>query len=89
MPKKLVHVKSRTGKTPNKTREKKITINKNNVYALKKKYPITFYKLNQMAGDPKKKSLVSRLPDYNGWLKRHSYDTEQWFKDRNKSKKDW
>jgi hypothetical protein len=31
-----------------------ITLTKDNIHAYKKKYPITFYKLDQMVGDPKK-----------------------------------
>ena len=86
---KRVKVQAHTRKSPKKASQKKVTLTKSNVQAYKKKYPITFYKLDQMVGDPKKKTLVSRLSDYNGWLQRHGYDNEAWFRGRNKSKKEF
>ena len=82
-------VKAHTKRRPKKVVQKKVTLTKANAQAYKKKYPITFFKLAKMVGDPKKKTLISRLPDYNAWLQHHDYDNEAWFRGRNKSKKDW
>ena len=72
-----------------KSTPKKIILTTRNVAALKKKYPTTFKKLNEMIGNPAATTLVEELPYYNEWLQMHGYDNEEWFRARNRSMKSW
>jgi hypothetical protein len=75
----------------------KITLTACNVAALKKKYPITFKKLNERLGTPADeaiddgsgKTLTAQLPYYNDWLERRGYDNEEWFNARNTTMETW
>lgn len=68
---------------------KKIILTTRNVAALKKKYPITFRKLNEMIGNPAATTLTEQLPYYNERLKMRGYDNEEWFNGRNRTMKSW
>lgn len=72
-----------------KLTQKNIVLTSHNVAALKKKYPTTFKKLNEMIGNPAATTLQEQLPYYNHWLQMHGHDTEEWFKGRNRSLKSW
>ena len=67
----------------------KIILTARNVAALKKKYPITFKKLNEMIGNPAVTTLAEQLPYYNECLQMHGYDNDIWFKGRNRTMKSW
>jgi hypothetical protein len=76
---------------------KKITLTTRNVAALKKKYPITFRKLNERLGTPADeaiddmsgKTLLAQIPYYNDWLASRGYDNDEWFNTRNMTMETW